>query len=528
MAQVFARYTKASGLHKPGDLDWVGEPQLKLSKAYLEAVTPESEEAKAEVVNVMTNVPGIALAPIDETPPHAFDIRNPFRVERGMLFVEWRDSQPARNVRWDFRERIMDIWEGRRGFNILERKPVLRSFLKYQWENGGSREAFVDYIEAVPDEQWHRDKIPGEIILSQRDFIAPVIEKPLADELHSWVTDLRAYPSTVSNRLHEKEMRDEVPGLSVCPFPWNISVGSRNTYGLEDYSHGVWPGACFQLIDRLDTAHRQHIEEVMRKALRKSTDSALRSRFAEWTYADIEPKGRTPNPLDIWNPRTYLLDGTPVPKYDRYRLDLKLNSRLKEIWRNAPLNLKAKQLHEFLDHHLTNGGSPEALVNYVELIGPSVYRNPSTGEREPVFTDRLQKELAAWVASARKRLESPSKVKTGPKAVKPSGPTLASKFEPVPGSLDKWMNLLRAEGLVDDAGRFTMSSDVRGKGKLIAAWDAAQSVFSLAPFPSGAALMRALNKHFDGLAFSGRLDRVRFTKEFDGVRDGYKKVLRGN
>lgn len=528
MAQVFARYTKAIGIHKPDDLDWVGEPQLKLSKAYLEAVAPESEEAKAEVVNVMTNVPGIALAPIDGTPPHAFDIRNPFRVERGMLFVDWRESQPARNVRWDFRERIMDIWEGRRGFNILERKQVLRSFLKYHWENGGSREAFVDYVDAVPDEQWHRDKIPGEIILSQRDFTAPVIEKPLADELRAWVAELQAYPSTVANRRHEEEMRDEVPGLSVCPFPWNVTVGSCNTYGLEGYAHGVESGACFQRIDRLDEEHRQHIREVMRKALGKSTDPALRARFAQWEYSDIEPPGTVPNPLDIRNPRTYLLDGTPVPADKGYRLELKLNNRLREIWRNAPLNLKVKQLQELLDHHFAHGGNPEALVNYLERIGPSVNRNTETGERTPVFPEGLQKELAAWVVSARKRLGSPAKVNSKPKASKPTAPTIASKFEAAPGSLDKWMGLLRSEGLVDVDGRFTMASGVRGKGKLIAAWDAAQSVFSLAPFPSGAALMRALNTHFDGLAFSGRLDRVRFTNDFDAVRDGYKEVLRGN
>lgn len=520
MAQVFARYTNAIGMHKPGDLDWVGEPQLKTSKAYLEAVAPANEAARAEVEKVMSNVPGIALAPIDGIPPHAFDIRNPFRIERGMLFLERREGQPARNVRWDFRERIMDIWEGRRGFSILERKQVLRSFLKYHWEKGGSREAFVDYVDGVPDEQWHRDKIPGEIILSQRDFTAQVIEKPLADELRSWVADLRAYPSTVANRRHEEEMRDEVPGLSVCPFPWNISVGSRNTYGLEDYSHGVWPGACFQRIDRLDNAHRQHIGEVMRKALGKSPDPALKARFAQWEYSNIEPPGIVPNPLDIRNPRTYLLDGTPVPADKGYRLELWFRNRVRDIWRDAPLNLKEERLLEFLNHHFEHGDGREKLVREVERIAEDEHLRTSYS-----IGHAQQKTLAAWVVSARKRLGSPAKVKAGPKAVKPSGPSLASKFEPVPGSLDKWMNLLRSEGLVDAAGRFTMADHAKGKGKLIAAWVAALEVFSLVAYPLDTELSKALIAHLPGLSGLDRLDKVRKTKSFTDNVERYKEAL---
>lgn len=417
MAQVFARYTNAVGMHKPGDLDWVGGPQLELSKAYLEAVASDSEEAKAEVMKVMSNVPGIALAPMDGTPPHPFDIRNPFRVERGQLFVEWRDSQPARNVRWDFRERIMDIWEGRRGFNILERKQVLRSFLKYQWENGGSREAFVDYIEAVPDEQWHRDKIPGEIILYQRDFAAPMIEKPLADELRLWVADLRAYPSSVANRRHEDFMRDHVPGVRVCSYPWEIHIGSRNTYGLSDYRRGEPGGQVLGArFPRIDDS--EWIERTVRGNLSQCSDLGLRMRFSNWTYESITPAEAT-NPLDFPNPRIYLLDGSmiPAPK-ENYRLDLKLNNRLRRIWSNSPLNLKVKEIHALLNYHFLNGGNPEALVGYIERTGPSSLKF-SSGQSEPLFTEGLQKELAVWAVSARKRLGKVPRPGARAKASKP-------------------------------------------------------------------------------------------------------------
>jgi hypothetical protein len=273
------------------------------------------------------------------------------------------------------------------------------------------------------------------------------------------------------------------------------------------------------------------IARAVKKQVDRLPEGPLKDRFQDWTYASIAPEGR-PNSFDIPNPRTYLLDGTQIPTTPYWNaVVLSFRRTLIAIWTRPleyPPNRKVETLHQYLDHHFDHGGNPGLLVDYVERVGPSFNKNKVTGVRTPVFPEGLQKELVTWVVSARERLGSPAKVKARPKAVKPSGPSLASKFEPAPGSLDKWMNLLRAEGLVDDAGRFTMASDVRGKGKLIAAWDAAQSVFNFAPFPSGAALMRALNAHFDGLGFSGRLDRVRFTNDFDGVRDGYKKVLRGN
>lgn len=112
-----------------------------------------------------------------------------------------------------------------------------------------------------------------------------------------------------------------------------------------------------------------------------------------------------------------------------------------------------------------------------------------------------------------------------PSATKQLVPTLLSKFETVPGSHDKWMALLRTEGLVDTAGSFTLGPDAKGKGKLVAAWTAAVEVFGLVAYPQDTQLTRALTKHFQGLTGLDRLDKVRNTMGFSDTVSRYKEAL---
>lgn len=579
MAQVFVTVTKAVGIHKPGDHRWVGVPQLKLSKG-IEPTAPDSAEAKAEVEKVMSNVPGIALAPIDGTPPHQFEIPNPFRIDRekGYLLKPDGSVGTARAVRWNFRERILDIWKGRNGFKLPERKTVLRDFLKYQLKHSDRRKAFMEYIESVPTEKWGVDEIPADVAMRlpsstwRPDYFMPDLEVSLCDEIRAWVAAAQASskafasiadmmpsmqgrlnamheqaggtvhpnaeipnpmpiifpvgmnvdPETKARELHETQVRDFIPGLSICAFPKFLMVGYRDTYPET--------GVVLNVNERLsrDPSAWGEIDRVVRLHRDKLPAGSMKDRMEGWKYASIAPAG-PPNRFDISNPRTYLLDGMHVPTADYWEhVKWEFRTTLKTIWTNPykhPPNRKAEILVEYLDYHFNNGGNPKALADYVELITPSGSTSPGTGVRTPLFQDAQQKALSAWVLSARKRLGNVERTNGKRKETKLSAPTLASKFDAVPGSLVQWMRLLRTEGLVDEAGRFAMASGDKGKGKLIAAWVAAVEVFGLADYSHGTKLVKALIAHFPGLTGLDRLDKVRKTNDYTATVERYKEAL---
>jgi hypothetical protein len=460
-----------------------------------------------------------AMLPGRKPDPRDLDNLRLYRLSNGQLIPITNLGRDQ--LRVDFWRRLLSLWDG----PVDKRAELVRGFLDHHHRKGGKPEQFRDLV---------KDTLPRLRKLTGRELLVDKVEGWLqrASASSSSVkrTELQAMPfEREAAAQFAQLLRDELPGFSICHYPKRLAIGTRETYpdvepGIEATDAGVrsvenWNG--------IDKAVKQAVE-------RKLPDGELKDKLTGWTYASIVPEG-IPNPFDIPNPREYLLDGALIPSERfviRGRLSKAANDafvafqrQLKRAW-TSPMNLRKGKVAEYLDHHFANGGNPNAFVDFVEAAGPSISITGNT--RSFTYEEALQKELAAWLVTARKRLGGGAKMYGKPNAPKPTAPTLASKFETVPGSLDKWMGLLRSEGLVNEVGSFTMASGVRGKGKLIAAWDAAQSVFSLTPFPSGAELKRALNIHFDGLAFSGRLDRVRFTNDFDTVRDGYKEVLRGN
>ena len=568
MAEVFVRIAKSQLPWKVGTFDWIGVLMLQDNTDF-EPVDPDSEEAKAEVEKVMRNVPGIALAPIEGTPSPQFAITNPFRInrEQGHLLHPLSGMADGRAVRWNFRERMLDIWKGRKGFNLPERKKVLHDFMKYHRDNGGNAGALVEYLSTVPDERWHINDMPTDIAMAvspnarNESYFAPDLDKSLGDEIRAWVgkaeASARAFsiiaermpseqgqvnlaheqaggtihpnaevlnpapiiypkgmdvdPETKARELHETQVRDFIPGLSICPFPLNLSVGTRETYP------EVFPGQCVNYSWMRKAEQWSDIARAVKQSVDMLPEGPLKEKLQGWTYASIAPPGR-PNDFDIPNPRAYLLDGTQIPN-DHYwnGVVLKFQRTLRDIWTRPheyPPNRKLEILVQYLDHHFDKGGNPVALVNYVERLRPST-----------PFPETLQAELAAWVGGARKRLGSPAMATVKPKASKPTVPTIPSKFEAVPGSLEKWMGLLRSHGVVDEAGRFAMASGDKGKGKLIAAWVAAVEVFGLAAYPLDTQLTKALIAHLPDLSGLDRLDKVRNAKGYTDNVERYKEAL---
>lgn len=119
---------------------------------------------------------------------------------------------------------------------------------------------------------------------------------------------------------------------------------------------------------------------------------------------------------------------------------------------------------------------------------------------------------------------------TKPKTAKarPPIPSIAERFAKVPGSLDKWMGLLRSEGLVNAEGSFAMEADAKGKGRLIAAWTAAQELHQLDGYATDNELVQALKGHIPGLTGLDRLDKVRQGKTFSDLVTEYKEELQAD
>lgn len=131
----------------------------------------------------------------------------------------------------------------------------------------------------------------------------------------------------------------------------------------------------------------------------------------------------------------------------------------------------------------------------------------------------------AMIAAANTSTTATAKAPKRKGAAPPEVPTLASKFAAVPGSLEKFMALLRSEGIVDEQGRFLMAHDEAGKGKLIAAWTAAREVFALVAFARNVQLVKALIDHIPDLTGLDRVDKVVKGKKFSGFVGRYKEDL---
>ncbi len=122
-------------------------------------------------------------------------------------------------------------------------------------------------------------------------------------------------------------------------------------------------------------------------------------------------------------------------------------------------------------------------------------------------------------------VEATATTKQKPAKARPEIPSLASKFAKDPGSLDKWMGLLRSEGVVNAAGQFAMAEGAKGKGKLIAAWTAAFELFQLDGYGTDTELLKALKDHIHGLTGLDRLDKVRKNQGFSDLVTKYKEDL---
>lgn len=189
---------------------------------------------------------------------------------------------------------------------------------------------------------------------------------------------------------YDKMLKDELPGFSICPFPKQVSIGTRHTYptlygGTE--GNEAWVR---------DPARWDDIGRAVRNSGRTTPDSPLRDLLDGWSYATIVPDG-IPNPNDIPNPKIYLLDGAMIPDESMERggkrlsqvantIIVQFGAMVRRAW-ESPINLRDQAVTDLLDHHFKHGGNPVAFVKHVERITPN-YK-----------VDELRGLLSGWVAS---------------------------------------------------------------------------------------------------------------------------------
>lgn len=312
-------------------------------------------------------------------------------------------------------------------------------------------------------------------------------------------------------------LRLDSPGFAYSDHPAHFRLKARN--GAEN---------CFVTINDM-WRYPDRWDKI--PGFLKTRLSELRLSFPRtWKYEHVVPN-TAPNPLDLSNLRYYTLDGNQVPswapKYSISAARLEFKKLLSKLFYTASTNKKDDMVRDFLDHHSSRGGNPNALrteVNRMLIEWKS--KRPSYGfiNNERPFSDpdyhQFLTAIECWLSMADHRPTSPKQ--------KSNAPSLIDKLAEVEGAEQKFMGLVRSTGLIDANGRWIANNRTKGKGKLIAAWDAVVEVLNVPGFVTATALASALKNHFPGLENLDRLDRVRGGKLYGELLAGYVADLHGN
>ena len=173
------------------------------------------------------------------------------------------------------------------------------------------------------------------------------------------------------------------------------------------------------------------------------------------------------------------------------------------------MNLRKAKVEEYLNHHFTNGSNPTAFLDFLEVAINSKSSNGKTKWHN--YEQPLQRELAAWVVSARKRLEGPvrlnekSKTDTPPPKLR----TLAERLDAVPGARKAFDTILKIDGFTNDAAQYVWKSN-KGKGRILANLDAVIELYEVEGYGNAdSELHKALCEYLPGLRIDKRPSRLR-------------------
>lgn len=241
-------------------------------------------------------------------------------------------------------------------------------------------------------------------------------------------------------------------------------------------------------------------------------DVATLKALEGWTFSAFMERlnlGPAPSPFDVAHPGILdIVTGHMVPSQNPGRDYVKVEwwRQLLTAW-DGPANTKGARVEELLDHHHHHGGRAEVFRALVKSTARRLQAMKGTGRKGAEYWETLADALEQWLAKA-PNVPKPEKGTTSAKN-KLQRPTLGDKLGKVPGAAERFMAKVVRAGLCDASGAWIAGNDTKGKGKLIAIWDAVVEVLEVPNFDTDTALVKALKGHFKELEGLERLDKVR-------------------
>jgi hypothetical protein len=330
-------------------------------------------------------------------------------------------------------------------------------------------------------------------------------------------------PTTTSAaEQYTDELRAHVPGLAVSTLP-RVFIVPCKPKGAQVVDLGRmwreperWPEARTKLVDPF------HYGPGLVPSVPKA-----------WSFATVAER-LVPERFDLPNPRWYTLSGEHLP-WDHLpgqvgkALAASFEAMLVDVWHSSPANTKDAEVVACLEHHRRKGGNAQALTFHVESLVDRWRRTPPTrpdavrlARVEVAGAGQLTKALEAWLATASK---APATSAT-PMA-KSAAPvrTLAERLDAKPGARAAFDEMLQADGFTD-ASKVYVRKGRKGKGPLLATWEAVAAHFMLEGFGNdGKGLAAALMEYLPGLSI-GQPRKLRSTFDYRDQKTTCERYLR--
>jgi hypothetical protein len=330
-------------------------------------------------------------------------------------------------------------------------------------------------------------------------------------------------PTTTSAaEQYTDELRAHVPGLAVSTLP-RVFIVPCKPKGAQVVDLGRmwreperWPEARTKLVDPF------HYGPGLVPSVPKA-----------WSFATVAER-LVPERFDLPNPRWYTLSGEHVSWKERpgaagRGLAAAFEDMLAEAYHSGGTNTKRAEVVACLEHHRTKGGNAEALTSYVErMLGRWKEAPPKRMDRYTLQRVKVEDAghliecVEAWLADAR------TMPATSAKAVAKSTPpprTLAERLDAKPGARAAFDEMLQADGFTD-ASKVYVRKGRKGKGPLLATWEAVAAHFMLEGFGNdGKGLAAALMEYLPGLSI-GQPRKLRSTFDYRDQKTTCERYLR--
>jgi hypothetical protein len=188
-----------------GGVIWSKEahlPILEQLQGPLEPVTASMDKLSAYVNRgyLGRSMPPLAMTPFgtawDGGKP--MDLPNPFRITdnwrgtgKAALLCEGPPEEVGPALMWQFREEVLQRWNGTLGMDPDKRRQLVRNYLDHHATNGGRESAFVEVVEAL----FLSDEPPAPRDVAERiakGELKSTVPDGLKAEVRAWMEERRS------------------------------------------------------------------------------------------------------------------------------------------------------------------------------------------------------------------------------------------------------------------------------------------------------------------------------------------------